>query len=371
MNNKRIWLFLLLLLSIQLTACSPDKRVLEKTGFIHSLSLDAAEEEDDRIQLALSLPSTDPDRDDFSILLSTVAKGSKEGRAKLSRETNLILANGQLRTVLFGISLAEQGIWKRMDTFYRDPTVPNRSKIVIINGNAKSLLSKKYKEHPRTNVYIDKLIEKESRRHTIPGTTLYSFSRDYYDDGIDPVVPVLKDNGDDIIVDGIGIFKDDQYVAKIPAQHSLVFSMLTGKVDGGELSIDLSGKDIDSEHIVLSAVTSSRKVQVQHGNNRPLQIELRVEANASIMEYTGELELDDDADRRLLEQTVSESLSERADEIVQLMKKHQSDNIGVGSYVRNSMSYSSWKELDWPNTLPDINVNSRIQLTFNNRGFRY
>lgn len=368
MNKKWIW-FGILLMFMNIIGCSADRRILEKTGFVSSLSMDA--ENDNQIRLALSLPSTDPQRDVASIFLTTVANGSKDGRAKLSKETNLILANGQLRSALFGIPLAKKGIWELMDAFFRDPTVTNRLKIVMVEDDAGALLGKNYKEHPRTSVYIDRLLIKESRRYSIPDTTLYSFSRDYYDDGIDPVAPVIKINGENVAVDGIGLFKGDQYVAKISSQDSLVFSMLYGDVRGGDLSINLSQEEDQRDGIMLTAITSTRDIQVIHDQNQKIRINLDVVAQGSVLEYIGELRPSDEAQERELEQTVSKYLTEKAENVIKLIQDKQSDNLGLGSYVRNSMAFADWKEMDWHEKLSEVEVNCSFHLTFKDYGFRY
>lgn len=362
-----MWIIVSLML-LTGTGCG-DRRILEKTGVIHSISYDA--QPDDNIKIAISIPSIDPQREASSIFLTTVAKSSKEARINLSRETDLILGNGQLRTALFGLASAKNGIWNQMDTFIRDPATTSRLKIVMVNGEAASLLERKYKEHPRTEVYVDRLLKKEAQFQSIPETTLYSFTRDYYDDGIDPVVPIIKEADDSVMVDGIGLFRGDQYISRIPPQDSLIFAFLYGKFQGGEMSIDLSDETQESKIAMLTAVTSSRKIKINHEQDGKISVNVDIQAQASVLEYIGTLELSNEDDEIQLEREISEHLTRRAERIVKLMQDNKTDSIGIGSYVRNSMAYKDWKAINWHEEFPKVNVQCKIALTFKDYGFRY
>lgn len=366
MHNARACLGLIVVL-VLLAGCG-DQRILERTGFIQSTSHDL--HSDGKIRYALSLPIANPDIKAKSGYLKTIADNTKEARIILARKTNLLLVSGQLRTALFGMSLAQKGIWEHMDTLIRDPTISEQVKVIVVNGEADSLLEKHFGEFPRTAQYIDRLIEKEAKGNTIPETTVYSFSRDYYDDGIDPIAPIIKDAGDSIQVDGIGLFRDGQYVDKIVPDESILFSFLLDSFKKGELNIDLRTVEPRSKAVMLSALNSSRKISVDHGGTGPRNVVIDVNVKASILEYIGELNLGNDADKQKLEQAISEHLTKRAERIVSFLQEEKIDSIGIGKHVRNSMDYSAWKSLSWREEFSKINVRCKIKLKIKDYGFR-
>ncbi|TMV52325.1 Ger(x)C family spore germination protein [Paenibacillus mesophilus] len=366
MHNARACIGLLVVML--LAAGCGDRRILERTGFIQSTSHDLLP--DGKIKYAISLPIATPDIKVKSEYLRTAADSAKEARIILARKTNLLLVSGQLRTALFGISLAQKSIWEHMDTLIRDPTISEQVKIIVVNGDADKLLEKKYREFPRTAQYIDRLIEKEAKGNTIPETTMYSFSRDYYDDGIDPIAPVIKDAGDSIIVDGIGLFRDGQYVDKIDPSESIVFSFLLGSFKHGEISFDLRAMEPRSKAIMLSSLNSTRKVSVEHGADGPRNVVINVNVKASVLEYIGELDPGNEADRHKLEQVLSKNLTQRAQQTVKFLQEKKLDSIGIGKYVRNSMDYAEWKKLNWRDEFSNLNVSCNIKLKIKDYGFR-
>jgi spore germination protein len=345
-----------------------DQRILERTGFIQSASHDLLP--DGKIRYALSLPIANPEIKAKSGYLETIADNTKEARIILARKTNLLLVSGQLRTALFGMPLAKKGIWEHMDTLTRDPTISEQVKIIVVNGDADSLLEKNFNEFPRTAQYIDRLIEKEAKGNTIPETTVYSFSRDYYDDGIDPIAPIIKDAGDSIIVDGIGLFRDGQYVDKIGSDESILFSFLLGSFKHGELNVDLSTVEPRSKAVMLSSLNSSRKISVDNGRNGPRNVVINVNVKASVLEYMGELNLGNDADKQKLEQAISDILTKRVEQIVKFLQEKKIDSIGIGKHVRNSMDYNAWKSLYWRDEFSNLNVRCNIKLKIKDYGFR-
>jgi spore germination protein len=355
---------LIMLISLTLLTGCADQRVLEKLGFTHTTSYDLLP--NGNLKVTITIPKEDPEVKATRELLTTVAKSSKEAKMKLSRQTNLILVSGQLRNTLFGLSIAKSGIWNHIDTFVRDPQIASQVKVTVVNGDASSLLEKNYKEHPRTGKYIDRMIEKEAQSQSIPSVNLYEFARDYYDDGIDPVAPVVKDAGNHISLDGIGLFLDDRYITKIEMKDSLVFTFLRGNFKQGEISIELGEQK--NELVMFSLLIGTSNISVKQDANGKPTVTISVKINGSILEYIGKLTLSNDADRHKLEQMIAKDLSERGNQMIKLMQENKVDSVGIGMYVRNSMSYKAWKSLDWRDVYSKMNVKCNVEVKIKDYG---
>ncbi|MEF2248359.1 MULTISPECIES: Ger(x)C family spore germination protein [unclassified Paenibacillus] len=366
MSNKYRFISVMIALLL-LTSCG-DQRILEKTGFIQSTSYDLLP--NGKLKYTVSIPIANPDiqKSNARLILNTETTGGKKARIELAKKTNLILVSGQLRTALFGIPIAKEGLMDYMDTLKRDPTIAEQVKIVVVNEDAGSLLSKDFPENPRTGKYIDHLIEKESLGQSIPETTIYSFSRDYYDDGIDPIAPVIRDAGNSIAIDGIALFKDDKYVSKIQSDDAVIFFFLKRSFIQGEISIDLTDPSGNTT-IMLSALNSSRKLNVKHEKNGQITVNIQVNALASLLEYNGDLKLGSPTDKQQLENIISEMLTERAKKIIKQLQSKKTDNLGIGIHVRNSMSYKEWKKMNWQEQYPDVVINCVVNLKIKEQGF--
>lgn len=371
MKNCRIILVVTIIL---LTGCA-DQRILEELGFTHTVSYDVADKdsyEDNRmLRIGLSIPIASDEVKEKREILVTNANSSKEARTKLSTETDRILVSGQLRNTLFGDELARKGIWDLIDTLVRDPAVGQNTKIIVVSGEAYEILKKDYKQHPRTGEYIDRLIDKEVNSQAIPDVTIYHFTRDYFDDGIDPVAPLLKENGEHLIVDGIALFNSDKYVTSIESSKAMLFSILTKNFKEGQISVNLTGNDEekDKEMVMFSSVISKRKIHAVKSNDESqFKVNIKITIHGSVLEYIGEKKLGDDVARQELENEMSKYIKMETEKMITYMQEHNVDSIGIGKYVRNSLNFEEWQELDWNEVYPKVEVAVDAELKIKDYG---
>ncbi|MDF2652158.1 MAG: germination protein Ger(x)C family [Paenibacillus sp.] len=372
MHKLTARILITLLGTFWITGCG-DQRILEDLGFIHTASYDLMEQEesnaDRQLKVTVSIPKADREGKIKREILTTNAKTVKEARIKLSRQTELSLVSGQLRNTLLGLELARAGIWKNMDTFVRDPSISQRVKLTVVNGNASDLLSKNFPQHPSTGQYIERMLEKEVKSQNVPYVTLYQFTRDYFDDGIDPIIPMVKEEKNNVVLDGIALFNEDKYVARIEPAKTLIFAMIRGDFNRGEISIDLGGKEAEARNeVMFSSLVGHHKIAVTQNNKNNIQVKLDIKIQGSVLEYIGDLELVEETDKTKLEALVSAYLSKETEKMIQFMQQNQADSIGIGKAVRNSMSYEQWKQLDWKQVYPQVKVTCQIQVMMRDYG---
>lgn len=366
MNRHQVWVLIAVVL---LSGCGSDERIIDKIGFVQSTSQDLLP--DGQLKIAISVPIANPDIKVGREFLQTVAISNKVGQMKLARQTNLKLVSGQLRLILFGRSQAEHGIWDSIGTYYRDPTVSETVKIVIVDGDAGSLLSKNYDSFPRTGKYIDGVITKESGEHIIPKTTLYSFLRDYYNDGQDPIAPIIRSETDSIVVQGIGLFRDDKYVGEINSEEGIIFTCLYRSFKRGEFTVNLTEESDKVVSVFFDSLQSKRKVRIVRTNSGNPEIRLHLKVKASVVDYPGELTLSNLRDLQEFERKVSAEMTRRGNQIIKKLQALKTDSLGIGNYVRNSMSYKDWKEMNWREEYPNLNITCNFTFKVKDYGFQH
>lgn len=362
---KKAILCVILCFSLTASGCAADSRILEDLGMVQTTSYDLLP--DGMLSITASIPMADPEASAKREVLTVVAENTKNGRIKMSRETQLILVSGQIRNALYGLSMVKNGIYRYMDTLIRDPSISPELKISIVEGNAGELLRKDYDQHPRTGKYIDHLLEKESSWQTIPRVTILSFLRDLFDDGIDPITPIIKDMGNSIKINGIALFQDDRYVAKIPADDTMIFAFLKGSFKEGEINVDLSENGDKKEYAMLSSLVSGRKLKVSY-HNQQIKVRCEIKIMCSILEFLGDLEISNEQDRNKLERRISDKLTRKADSMIALLKQHKVDSLGLGSAVRNKIGYSNWKKMNWREEFPHVEVENKIKVVIKDFG---
>lgn len=364
MNKNRI-IFVVAVMACLLSGCA-DQRILERLGFIQTISYDRIptqnEQSKEQLMISVTYPIIEAQQKKVRYeVFSAMAQTGKEAKIKLSRKSELKLVSGQLRSTLFGLSLSKKGLWNYIDTLVRDPAISQRVKITVVNGSANELLNKRYTSHSSTGQYVDRMLETEVQSNTIPEVTLYQFARDYFDDGIDAVAPVIKDQGEDVVIDGIALFKGDKYVTKLDIEQAIYFAFLRGSFKQGDLSIDLGEVGLNGEY-VFSTLNSKRKVKVTRNNSDAFKVDLYVDIKGSVLEYTGDLKLSSHEEKIKLEGLVSKHITQKLTEIIKKMQKNKVDSIGIGKHVRNSMSYSNWNKLDWDEVYSQMEIRANVQV---------
>ncbi|MBB6732592.1 Ger(x)C family spore germination protein [Cohnella zeiphila] len=352
---SRFLALLLALLMLMMTGCS-DQRIIEKIGFIRTIGLQAAaedegeEEEEEntgKIKVTISIPKT---KEQDVIVYSTVSKTIRQAIKVFDLQNDRKIVNGQLRQIVFDTALSRKGIWKYLDTLMRDGSVGNRVHVVIAEGDLNHMLSRNFEQSGPAGEYIDNLLRTERRMGDVPDSNLYTFLRDYKDDGIEPSASILKETGNSLIVNGIALFQEDRYVGKIDAEEKIYFGMLLGNIRAGDMFLDYPDKDFVSEDSTLMRFNSSRKLKVLSvgGGAQPPKEKISLKLTGTLLEYNGGLDLESTAERHQLEDEIEKFVQLKCEAVLATMKELKSDAIGVGQHVRNAMPYAAWKRLDWP-----------------------
>ena len=349
-----------------LTGCGNDSRILEDLGLIQTASYDLAE--GNRLKVTSSMPVAATDSTIKRMVLTGITDSIKEARLMFSNQTELTLVSGQLRNTLFGLNLAKAGLQKHMDTLLRDPSTGLRVKVTIIDGEASDVLNKTYKQHSDTGQYINRMLNKMKTENGISVSTLYKFTRDYYDDGIDPIAPILKDIGDNVEIEGIALFQDDRYMMKIPVKKAILFSLFKNNFNKGEAILNLSDSKNSREIVMLSSILNKRKIKVHHLAGNRFKVDISASIQGSVLEYTGHHNIVKKEARHKLEDKISQYISAQGQQMIREMQKNKVDSLGIGQYVRNSLSYEEWKSLNWRKVYPQVEVNCHTKVLIKNYG---
>ncbi|MBW4840078.1 MAG: Ger(x)C family spore germination protein [Paenibacillaceae bacterium] len=358
-------LFLAAALCLLLAGCSQDQRILERIGYIETAAFDAAPE--DKLEATISMPLVTQfarDAKTTDELLETTATSPKEAKAALSLRTSRIIVSGQIRTFMFGEALARRGLWAHMDTFLRDPSISIRTAMVVVEGKAGEIISQEYPRHTKTANYINKLLQKEFNKQSVPRTALHQFTRDYFDDGMDPIAIMIKEQEKDITISGIATFQGDKMIDKLPWKDVYLFSLLYQNLSQGEFN--LTSEDPDLKSISFRAVKSKRRIKILKGSSGEYEADIYLKVEGGVEEYIGNAKLST-PERTKVEKLISEQISTESLRVIKTLQQNHTDSFGMGKYVRNKMSYKEWKETDWHDLFSQMPV--RVHCSFHMKQF--
>lgn len=344
-----------------------DERVIEKVGFVRTLAFDTAE--NNSLKVSVSIPKSNQ-KD--AIVYAAVAKSAHQAFIIFDRQNDRRLVNGQLRQVLFSMNTARLNMWEQFDSMLRDPSIGNRTHMLIVDGDPEEMLRTRYLQANSAGEYIEDLIRAETKSMDIPVTNLHTFARDYYDDGIDPVMSILKQTSNSIIVDGIALFREGRYVGKIEADNKMYFGMLHGSLESGDMAIVFPNEGYSSKIASLLYLKTRRKISVLRtstaADDQDIQVRIRISLIGSLLEYQGGLHLEKPSEQRKLESDIARYVQEKCEETIGRMQELKADGIGVGQSVRNAMAYRDWRKLNWAEAFSKAKIDVSVSVGIRNYG---
>ncbi|MFY3790326.1 Ger(x)C family spore germination protein [Ureibacillus sp. MALMAid1270] len=340
-----------------------DQKIVEELGFIHTLGYESNEEGEDigKLKVTASFPIAETLEQQTNTIVVDTPRASM---LFLNKKTDKNLVLGQVRSILIEEKLAEKGVWDLIDTFYRDPVLRPTVKLSLVKGSPQQMLSKDYPNYKMVDSVIEKLLTKEAKLNAIPEMDIHKFAKDYLDDAIDPIAPIILPSKDGILVEGIGLFSDDQLKISLQETKARVFFLLTGEFKKGQLPIKINKE----EDVLFNFLKNKISIKVELNNNEDIDVNLSIDLKGYLVEYQGEIDINDENKIAKVEGDIQEYLENEIHGILEIMKEHQIDNLGLGKYIKRKMDYQTWKNLDWPKSIDRVNINPTVTVTIIDTG---
>ncbi|WP_284642927.1 Ger(x)C family spore germination protein [Paenibacillus silviterrae] len=375
MNNRSAWISAVI--AVMLCGGCSYQLVIEKLLTVETIGYDKVDaklglDAPNNIVVTVSGPHISEDGEDRREAISTTASSSKEAKLYLSRRSDRIIVSGQLRTILYNEDIAREGIYKISDSMLRDPQIGNRVKLTMVEGSSsKDFLSAQFKHDAKIDSFLHTMMEKEHQFNTIPMTTLHEFTRDYYDDGIDPIMPIIKKTKDFFMVSGIALFQDDRYITRINPPETRVFLSMMDRYRHGDISFNWKEPESSKqERLVLSFIANKRKIEVLAQREEPIQVTVAISLKGYVLEYYGGHDLSKKEEQHAVEAQLEEQFERRAAAIIKQQQTHRVDNLGIGRYVRNSIGLNRWKQMNWREEFPNVKVTVKATVQIVGTGSR-
>ncbi|PGS55447.1 Ger(x)C family spore germination protein [Bacillus sp. AFS041924] len=350
-----------------LTSCGTSN-VIEDLAILQAGAYDLSESDENPIKTTVLFPTVSKEGTFGTQTLTANGKSTHDTFTKLQNLTNLKLVGGQ-GTIIFGEKLAKKGLINVIKSFSRDPEFGTRVKFAIVEGKGEDLLKKKIPSIPDNSEYLYTFMEKLGRQNKILNTDKHRFLRDYYDDGIDPVLPVFSYEGENIELKGLGTFKGDQYVSQLSLSEIQILDFLSGNINNGSLMISiLDEKKGKNDQLLISNINSENDKKVNGRKSNNMTVIINLDLKGSILEYSGTMDISKEIYQRNLEKQVENYLVTSSKKLITKLKKDQTDSIGIGTLIRNSVSYKKWNKMDWNKIYSDLQIKVNVNVDLINTG---
>ena len=235
-------------ITMVISAGCVQQKPLEKLGLITTSGYDM--EGKNQIKGTAVVQKFDPMTQSATKVITSVAKTSKGLRQQQNLQSNQKLVSGQLRSVVYSRELAKKGIIQLVDTLNRDAAIGNMVYLTIADKSASEIMEIETNNKGRLNLgtYMYNLIKQNVEGEQIISPTLHEFNHNYYDIGKDPVLPILKVKNKDVIISGVGLFKDDRLVDELKQGDLFYLKILIDKYKAGTKEMGFNDRSIKKNH---------------------------------------------------------------------------------------------------------------------------
>jgi spore germination protein len=339
-------LIITLTFTLLLTSCS-EKKILEDIGLITTVGYDLVGKK--KISSTMVVLQIDPEAARNIDVISSEALTSKGGRINGNLETSKVLESGQLRVALYNDKIAKRGIRPYVDTLARDPSISDLTYLAIVEGSTKSLLEHQYKNTPDVGQHLYNQIEQLTDKEQISNATLQEVQQSYYSDGIDPILPLVKREGEHIRISGNAIMRNDKMVGKLTAEESFFVKLIRDEYRAGSIELTFEMKDEKQKKhkitTVIDTIKSSRKFDLIEKNGPRFYLDLKIQGR--LLELQGEIDLINPQNVEALEKAISQKMKKEAQYVISYCQERNSDVFGFGEVYRSSVRHSNLSKGEW------------------------
>lgn len=355
---------LIIICCLFLTGCG-ERNIIEELAILEAVAYDLSESDKNPITTTVLFPTVTKEGMFDTMILTANGKSIHDTFLKLQNLTNLKIVGGQ-GTILFGEELSKKGLINVVKSLTRDPEVSTRVKYAIVEGNAGKLLKKKIPSVEDNAEFLYAFLEKAGKQNKVLNTNQYRFLRDYYDDGIDPVLPVFSYKGDNIELKGLGAFKGDQYVTRLTLSETQILNILSGDIKNGKLMINMKDEESGENYqLFLNSINSDIDKKM---NTKKMSVEVLLDLKGSVLEYTGKMNISEEKYQRQLEIQVEKYLLTNSKKLLAKLQKYQTDPIGIGTVVRNGLSFDRWNNMNWNKIYSNLDIKVNVKVDLINTG---
>lgn len=361
-------LALVLLCSLLLTGCW-DQRVFEQVGFILSFGIE--ESKNEQLLLTAAYPLIGGAEKGAVDIMSTESNIIRGGRTSFRRMAPKQMEGGKVQTILISDELAKKGIHDLLEIFQRDVTLPAVAFVSIVEGSPNELLKKAVDltKKPRVSFYIYQLLDNNVELSNIPNTKVFDFDINFFAPGLDPIVPMLKFENDNIKITGCALFSGDKMTGKLESKQTNILIGLMDQLTHTDFiftSSDFSDKDGDKLGVAVTLFKPKRKIKIDFNEEGIPIVKISMHYRCNIDEF----EWDDTMESKVqeeLEKKFSEYLTNMHNDVIKNLQEANCDPIGIGDMIRAKYN-DYWLSIDWNEIYQKADIKADVKVEIGNVG---
>ncbi|SFS57479.1 Ger(x)C family spore germination protein [Paenibacillus sp. BC26] len=354
-------LFLLTCFLLLLSGCVKQE-VLEKITITFVCAFDEAPNEDIEFTIAAPKFHAGKSATVTNILYSKVGHTTKNITELMDMQLNRPIKPGKASIILFEQELAAKGLADQLDVVLRDPLASRRMYLAVVDGKAKALLQSNFSSDEEKGMFLFNLLDTNVRNGLVPRQNLHDFEYAYLGKGMDPFLPLIKLQNNQVMISGLALFKDDKYILSLNEKQMRVMKLLMENVKHGGI---LETKLDNGSYIALKNVGSKVNYRVGKDTQHP-KVTINLNMNSELIDSRG-IRLTLLEQQKMVESFEADITSTGMD-LIQRCKKEGIDPFGLGDFVRSKTR--NWNEAEWNQQYPTMDVKLNVKVMLSEMGIR-
>lgn len=348
-------IFVIVLVSGILLGCS-DQRIINQINLVQTMGLDSAEQ---GVRSTVLIGSFKKKGETELQVLDSYAPTTFDILPSLSVKSKNKIEFGQLGMVVFSQNYARQGIGPALESLCRSPKVSSSLLLGVTDTTAAELLSKARKF--QDSYYLSDMIEQNMKNGNLPRNSLQDTLFQYFGEGRDLYLPYFGAEGGEIRIEGLALFKDGKFIAKIDNNQSFLLKMLIQSTKNGNYLVRLPG-EVQSEEDYIQFVSADSKAVFKLKRLKPIPaIDIDVRLKAQARQYPSRLDFNS---KKLLSKLETHIGAYFEDELLQFLafcQKNNMDPAGIGDFVRSKSNH--WNAEQFREIYPQVEMKVNVRFT--------
>lgn len=264
--------------------------------------------------------------------------------------------------LIFGESIAKEGVREYLDFFTRDPEPRNSILLLVSEGTAEEILNIPAKLDTIPSIKIANLVKNHNAITSHSSVaTIHDFTTRLLSDTTAPVAPMIGISGEGenrlMEITGTAVFKEDKMVGKLDDIEGRGLLWVLGKVKSGIIEVTDSQGSVVSLEIIRA---SGKMTPVLKDGKVIIKIEITEEGN--IGEYTGSESLANTSMIALLEQKKTDAIRNEILAAFEKARELDADIFGFGDAIYEKYP-KEWKSMksNWDEIFPEVELEISIQ----------
>ncbi|WP_409273836.1 Ger(x)C family spore germination protein [Neobacillus sp. SCS-31] len=361
MNRKT--LVALSLLSLLLAACERTK-IIDQLSIVNTIGFDI--QEDGQLKATSLFPDYTKSKSQEN---PEIRKTRGNTSTMLIQRTNVQSKNpielSKTQVIVFGEDFAKRGIGHIVDTVFNNPLIATDIQVAVVTPSASKYLETVKKSGSLT---IADTITQNYNTSSLPRSNLHIFLNNYYGQGRDPYMPLLKHGSEsNVYVDGVALFKDDRYKVSLDNNQVFFLGILDEYKHSGYFELPIKKGSKKGTFVIR---TMKNKPEWRNINPGPEpKLDLSLNAFFIIREYPDWINLHEQKDIHLLEKAINKKLKIEIAKLITICKENGVDPLGLGDRFR--AHDRNWdKEKFYKDQYKKMKVNIKIETTVIQAGIK-